>query len=289
MFEKRNNENFVNIDEKKETDKRNNESVNNDVRNDEKNCNDDENKENDERNNEKINEDEKNCNNDENKENDENAIKIDKNDEKNDENVINDEKEIKRYEKEEKNKDEKNTLKCMMDRARNLKESLKKPPKRNKKIEMKRKPKNHNINPKETPKKKPELQLMFEKMQQKKEMKEKESSFVEKKEKRIENDRRTPERNLIQKLPEKQLKFTISNQLSGKGKGCISRGKVRLLRANFSPHVQKSLRNERPVCSIIDSPGKRKIEEVDSQETANSVQKLVGFFGSGNRTKRVKN
>ena len=165
---------------------------------------------------------------------------------------------------------------------------------------MKRKPKNHNINPKETPKKKPELQLMFEKMQQKKEMKEKESLIVEKKEKRIENDRRTLERNLIKKSPEKQLKFTISNQLSGKGslttkpeekesKGYISRGKVRLLRANFSPHVQKLLRNERPACSIIDSPGKRKIEEVDSQETANSVQKLVGFFGSGNRTKRVKN
>ena len=99
--------------------------------------------------------------------------------------------------------------------------------------------------------------------------------------------------------PKKQPLYVKENQLSGKGSLTTkpdedeslrktSRQKFRLIRANLSPKVQDLPRKERPACRLIDSPGKRKIEEVESKETANTVNKLIGFYGSGKQTKRLK-
>ena len=99
--------------------------------------------------------------------------------------------------------------------------------------------------------------------------------------------------------PEKKPLNDKENQFPGKGSQTTkpeendslrksSRRKFELIRANFSPKVQKSLRKDRPASQLIDSPGKRKLHEVESTETADSVHKLIGFYGSGKQTKRLK-
>ena len=188
---------------------------------------------------------------------------------------------------------------------------------------MKTKLKKKNNTTTESPKKMPELQMMFERIRKKKEIREKERKvalnidvvtnetkerILQEKttEKEKENDRRSlkelsflanKEKRRIS--PKKQSFYVKENQLSSKGSLTTnpeendslvktSRQKFKLIRANFSPKVQDSPRKERHACMLIDSPGKRKFKEVESKETANSVNELIGFYGSGNQTKRLK-
>ena len=71
--------------------------------------------------------------------------------------------------------------------------------------------------------------------------------------------------------------------------GLINRRKVTELRTIFSPKVRSLQGKKIHANEMMSSPGKRKRNSnVEVQETATSVQELIGKFGLGNQTKRLK-